>query len=106
MHGFARIFVAAVVLATGAGPALAESRVALVIGNAAYEHAPPLPNTLNDAADIAAALERLGFEVTRRDDQSFDSFRRTLQSFNHTASTAEVAVVFYAGHAFRTSWCP
>jgi hypothetical protein len=85
----------------GRGEALAETRVALVIGNTAYEHAPGLPNTQNDAADIAAALARLGFDVTRRDDQGFEGFRRTLLSFSRAASTADVAVVFYAGHGFE-----
>ena len=102
MVGFARIVGAAVVaVVIVAAPALAEKRVALVIGNAVYEHAPALANTRNDAADIGAALERLGFEVTRREDQDFDGFRRTLQSFSRAASAADVAVVFYAGHGFE-----
>src|SRR5262245_41324692 len=41
------------------GPAAAQSRVALVFGNSAYRHVPTLPNTANDAGDIASALERL-----------------------------------------------
>ena len=48
-----------------AGPASAAQRVALVIGNASYAHAPALANPLNDAADIGAAFGRLGFAVTR-----------------------------------------
>ena len=43
--------------------ALAEKRVALVIGNSAYRHAPALPNPRNDAAAMAAALKGLAFEV-------------------------------------------
>ena len=54
-----------VVLALVSIPAQAASRVALVIGNAAYAHAPTLANPLNDAADIGATLARLGFSVTR-----------------------------------------
>lgn len=46
-----------------ASPAHAERRVALVIGNGAYAHAPPLPNPVHDAEDVAAALKRSGFEV-------------------------------------------
>ena len=45
-------------------PAAGVERVALVIGNGTYRHAPDLVNPLNDAADIAAALGRLGFAVT------------------------------------------
>ena len=44
--------------------ALAERRVALVIGNSAYRHAAELANPRNDATDMAAALKALGFEVT------------------------------------------
>jgi hypothetical protein len=44
-----------------AGAAL-ERRTALVIGNGRYE-AGPLRNPTNDAADMADALRRLGFEV-------------------------------------------
>ena len=45
----------------------AQDRVALVIGNGAYRHVPTLPNPSNDASDIAASLERLGFAVRRID---------------------------------------
>jgi hypothetical protein len=44
-------------------PAAVEKRVALVIGNAAYQNAPPLRNPSNDATDIAAKLRELGFDV-------------------------------------------
>ena len=43
---------------------LADGRVALVVGNSTYAHIGRLPNPENDAADMAAALRRLGFEVT------------------------------------------
>ena len=51
------------------GPAAAhavgtpEHRVALVIGNAKYAHAPVLKNPANDATAMAKALETLGFDV-------------------------------------------
>jgi uncharacterized caspase-like protein len=44
-------------------PAAAEKRVALVIGNAAYQNVPPLRNPSNDATDIATKLRDLGFDV-------------------------------------------
>ena len=44
--------------------ATAGERVALVIGNAQYAHAPKLNNPLNDARDIGAAFDRMGFTVT------------------------------------------
>ena len=88
-------------LAAAADWASAAERVALVIGNAAYKHAPRLTNPLNDAKDIGAALDRLGFEVTRLDDADQLSLRRVLQIFAATASSAKVAIVFYAGHGIE-----
>ncbi len=79
----------------------ATQRVALVIGNAAYEHAPRLANPLNDANDIGAALSRLGFKVTRFEDADYDRMRRGLKAFTRTAAGAEIAVVFYAGHGIE-----
>ena len=79
-------------------PAVAEQRVALVIGNAAYAHAPALATPRNDAADVGAALGRLGFAVTRIENAGHSVLLRGLRQFAAAASTSEVAVVFYAGH--------
>ena len=57
----------------------AAERVALVIGNGAYRHAPDLVNPRNDAADIAAALGRLGFAVTTISDADKQTLERGLQ---------------------------
>ena len=81
-----------------AAPAVAEQRVALVIGNAAYAHAPALATPRNDAADIGAALGRLGFAVTRIENAGHSVLLRGLRQFASAASTSEVALVFYAGH--------
>ena len=84
-----------------AGSVLAAPRAALVIGNASYAHAPALANPLNDAADVGAALERLGFKVTRLENAGYAELRRGLQEFALAASASEVAVVFYAGHGIE-----
>ena len=52
------------VLWTSLAPAMAERRVALVIGNSKYPDAPVLQNPRNDAEDVAGALKRLGFAIT------------------------------------------
>jgi len=44
-----------------------ERRTALVIGNGSYA-AGPLQNPVNDAADMADTLRRLGFEVILKND--------------------------------------
>ena len=82
-------------------PVSAAQRAALVIGNAAYAHAPRLANPLNDAHDIADALERLGFAVTRIDNADQTRMRRALQDFSRAASASEAALVFYAGHGIE-----
>ena len=49
--------------ASGTGAVLAETRVALVIGNDEYVTLPNLNNASNDARGVAAKLESLGFEI-------------------------------------------
>ena len=82
-------------------PAVADQRVALVIGNASYAHAPVLASPLNDAADVGAALGRLGFAVTRIENAGYAALRRSLQQFALAASASEVALVFYTGHTIQ-----
>ena len=79
----------------------AAGRVALVIGNAAYKHVPALPNPPKDAADVGAALARLGFAVTSLDDAGYQDLRLGLLEFEEAAARSEIAVVFYAGHGIE-----
>ena len=95
------LLAAAGLLALMAAPVLAQQRVALVIGNATYTHAPRLANPLNDATDISAALARLGFAVTKLENANQGELRQGLLAFTRAASAAEVAVVFYAGHGIE-----
>ena len=75
-------------------PAVADGkRVALVIGNSTYRNVPTLPNPANDAADVAAALNRLGFVVTLVTNASFDQMRRGLISLGRDAADADMAAV-------------
>ena len=100
-HPSLRFAFAAVAVAMICSQALAAPRVALVIGNASYAHAPALANPLSDAADVGAALGRLGFEVTRLENADRASLWRGLKDFALAASASEVAVVFYAGHGIE-----
>ena len=92
-----------VVLSALCAPALAGQRVALVIGNAAYEAegVPPLANPGNDARAVGDAFERLGYSVTRAENAGYDALRRALRDFKRAAGASEVAVVFYAGHGIE-----
>ena len=81
-----------------AGAALADARVALVIGNSDYTVNAKLKNPANDAAAIAAKLTGLGFEVTSGFDLTLDELRDTVRSFARDANGAETAIFYYAGH--------
>lgn len=74
-------------------------RVALVIGNSAYEHTEPLPNSVNDTAAMAAVRENVGFEVVRGIDLDRQGTVRTLSDF----AGAEVGLSFYAGHGMQVN---
>src|SRR4029079_10854535 len=86
-----------------ATPALADRRVALVIGNSAYKNAPQLKNPANDAADMAAALTRLGFDVIRGLDLDYSGMRATVRRFSEKLPDANVALLFYAGHGLQVA---
>jgi uncharacterized caspase-like protein len=84
------------------GPALAEKRVALVIGNSAYQKVPGLPNTTNDAAALAAMFKAAHFEwVEAKADLSAVELRRTLREFANRTRDSDIAVVYYAGHGIE-----
>ena len=92
---------AAVLLSALSAAAPAAQRVALVIGNSAYEHTDALRNPGNDAADMAGALKRLGFEVVEGTDLDFDGFYDKLRAFEEASRGADVTLFFYAGHGLQ-----
>ena len=92
---------AGLVLMGAVTSAWAETRVALVIGNGAYKHAPALANPKNDAEGMAASLKRLGFEVLAGTDLDKPAMEKLLQAFAAKLDTADVALVFYAGHGLQ-----
>jgi uncharacterized caspase-like protein len=82
--------------------AAADRRVALVIGNSAYKNASTLSNTINDATAIANLFKSVGFEVViSRNDLGVVDFKRAVREFLITAETADIAVVYYAGHGIE-----
>lgn len=88
------------VLAMGSA-ANAERRVALIIGNGAYENAPHLPNPANDAEDVAAALKSLGFEAMVAVDLDQAGMQDAAIRFAREAESADVALFYYSGHAMQ-----
>jgi uncharacterized caspase-like protein len=84
--------------------AQAESRVALVIGNSAYQTNKPLNNPVNDAQAVSQMLNQAGFEVVMAFDLSRDIMKQTVEEF--AARVLEkgnntVAMVYYAGHGVQ-----
>src|ERR1700746_621666 len=96
--------VAGVLSSLAVTPAFSEGkRVALVIGNSAYRSVPALPNPANDAGDVAAALNRLGFVVTLITNASFEEMRRGLVALGRIAADADMATLYFAGHGMEIS---
>ena len=100
--------VMSVVAATGllwsTAGSMAESRMALVIGQSAYRAVTPLPNPSNDAKAMAQLLGEAGFEVTSASDLSQNAMRQTVSDFAAQVAAKgkdTVALVFYAGHGMQ-----
>jgi Caspase domain len=95
-------FASAVLLCAAWGAAAAD-RVALVIGNGAYRHTSALANPGNDAADIAAALCRIGFDVVEGRDLDKRGMETKIREFSRKLDDANLALFFYAGHGLQVS---
>jgi uncharacterized caspase-like protein len=94
------------VLAVGltllAGPAVAEKRIALVIGNSAYQHVARLGNPTNDSAAMTKTFQNAGFDIVEsRQDLKIGEMRRVFRDFANSSRDADVAVVYYAGHGIE-----
>src|SRR5262249_21877967 len=105
-HILALLFALAVLLAPElAAPqnAHAEMRIALVIGNGAYQ-AGTLATPANDAGLIAQTLQAAGFDVVGARDLDQDSLRRAFRDFVEKATESgpdTVAFVYFSGHGLQ-----
>src|SRR5262249_13686785 len=88
------LFAAGLLLATSL-EAHAFKRVALVVGNSAYQNAPRLPNPSRDASSIAEMFRNAGFDIVvlQQEVGNLD-FKRAVRQFEEAALEADVAVVF------------
>jgi len=99
-----RLIVAALAMCLGTS-AHAEKRVALVIGNSAYQGAPNLPNPAGDARLMSDTLVSLGFFVVGGGalvDLTKNGFDEAVRAFGHELAGADVALLYYAGHGVET----
>lgn len=83
--------------------AAAERRVAFVVGNSDYQAVPQLPNPANDAAAVAEALLRSGFEVISAIDLDHAALEAATLRFARSLENAEVSVFYYSGHGIEVN---
>lgn len=90
---------------TGPGLAAAETRIALVIGNAEYEGSlVPLANPVNDADLIGASLAKVGFKVITVRDASQKEMKRAIADFGAAILAGGddvISLFYYAGHGLQ-----
>jgi len=86
-----------------ANAALADKRVAFVVGNGAYKNVAQLPNPPIDSKAMAATLRNVGFEVIEGTNLTRDSMTEKLLDFGRKAQGADIAVFYYAGHGIAIS---
>src|SRR6201995_1960821 len=92
------ILVSLIVMTLSAQSAMAEKRVAFVVGNGAYKNVAQLPNPPIDAKAMATTLRGVGFEVVEGTNLTRDKMTEKLLDFGKKAQGSDVAVFYYAGH--------
>jgi uncharacterized caspase-like protein len=101
MARLAFLFIALIGLCGTAAWAQSETRVALVIGNGAYQHTDPLRNPVNDSRAMAKALREAGFEVIARENLTRRAFVEALHEFSGKVPPGGVGLFYYAGHGIQ-----
>lgn len=76
-------------------------RLALVIGNDAYQYISKLEKAGNDASSMARELKSAGFEVELRKDVNSKNLLRYIEAFTNRINGGDQVVVFYAGHGVQ-----
>jgi formylglycine-generating enzyme required for sulfatase activity len=93
------IFICLIVLG---GEAIAEQRLALVIGNSIYGFS-PLKNPVNDASDMAVALQKIGFTVILKKNVNLKDMEESIQDFGSRLKKGGVGLFYFAGHGLQAS---
>jgi uncharacterized caspase-like protein len=97
------ILLSLIAIMFSAQSAMAEKRVAFVVGNGAYKNVAQLPNPPIDAKAMANTLRSVGFDVVEGVNLTRDKMTEKLLDFGKRAQGADVAVFFYAGHGIAIS---
>jgi tetratricopeptide (TPR) repeat protein len=77
-------------------------KLALVLGNSAYQRQ-PLRNPDNDARAMAKVLRQIGFQVIDGYNLDYAGMRRVISEFAVKSATAQLVLVYYAGHGLGIS---
>jgi uncharacterized caspase-like protein len=102
----AMLLILVVLCGLASRPAVAEPRIALVVGNGAYEKVNRLPNAVSDAKLIAKALAELGFKVTEVTDANQAAMKTAIAEFGRALRAGgpdSVGLFYYAGHGVQAS---
>ncbi|HYD15677.1 MAG TPA: caspase family protein [Hyphomicrobium sp.] len=78
-------------------------RLALVIGNSAYQHVAELTNPQNDASDVAEKLRSLSFDVMLGTNLTRDQMHEAFEKFAQELKPGDEGLFFYAGHGISLS---
>jgi Caspase domain len=78
--------------------AMAAQRLAMVVGNDAYQQATKLRNARNDAQAVGKELEAAGFAVTRVYDATRATFNDQLDVFLRKIQKGDEVVFYFSGH--------
>jgi hypothetical protein len=82
--------------------ALAEKRVALIVGNSAYQNVARLPNPEKDATAMAKLFRDAGFDaIVAENNVGNLDFKRAVRNFEDATIDSDIAVVYYAGHGIE-----
>jgi uncharacterized caspase-like protein len=96
------LFLAAFLFCISTEQALADKRVALVIGMSRYQQVPRLINPARDADAMTALFKKAGFDVVdSRRDLGISDLRRAVRDFSEISRDADISVVYYAGHGIE-----
>ena len=102
MRSWAMCLIGLTLLAISGKDALAEKRVALVIGNSSYSNVPRLTNPAGDAEAMGLLLKSAGFGIVKtQNDLGVADMRRVVRDFSDATKDAEIALVFFAGHGME-----
>ncbi len=81
--------------------AMAEARVALVIGNNAYQHVPKLEKAVSDARAVGDMLQKIGFKTSVLLNADQRKMNSAVNRFVDDVGGGGIGVIFFAGHGVQ-----